>query len=178
MIKIVTYNQDEDYPYTQLAINNPTRPENVDIYMIQLLTKLVYAGYTPHINLSALAFRCNRYNQNILRMCLMPEKPEEYALLSEEEKKDRYIIYDTYVNGRPIERSDNVLVKKYYQLLDEIKANKTEIKGLEQVKDAISKKIYELYPGEEEETPESNEEKEKRESAEAKLEKERLRSGR
>ena len=143
VIKIIPYKLErETIPFTKLAIEDLTRPENVDFYMAQLLAKLVYAGYTPHINLSALAFRCNKYNTNILKMFIGTENEEQYKLIEEEERETRYLTFTDYVNGKPIEKISGKIGEKYIALVTEFEDNKKELKNNKKELEELKSKIY------------------------------------
>ena len=125
VIKLVPYNTNPNLPFTKLAIDDPTRPENVDVYMLQLLSKLVYAGYTPHISLIALAFRCNKYDQStdyILGMIINSENYEAYL---------------GYVNNGIITYIDDIEGEKYMDLANNLTSFKIESVNLKTAMEKI-----------------------------------------
>ena len=143
VIKIVPYQHDEEISYAQLPFDDQTRPENVDIYMEQLLEKLVYAGYTPHVGLLALAFRCDKYNPDILRMLIMPEERKKYSLLPKEEKNKRYKAYKAYTEDLIILKLGTTVSGKYAPMVAKIAQLDQEMKKLDAIMEELEGNISE-----------------------------------
>ena len=125
VIKIVPYSLNPINPYAKLAYDDPARPENVDVEMLKLLSRLVRVGYTPHINLAALAFRCYKYNHYINYLLKLFIGTAEYQSLSTVGKLNRYSEYAAYVEDRPITKIAGIAGEHYInRLITDLNAGK------------------------------------------------------
>ena len=116
VVKIVPYSTNKNIPRDELELTDPTRSENVDVQMTKLLAELVYLGHTPHINLMAFAFRCERYTRSIVELFNLIEGGMEHELLTEERRRCQYVTHLEYIEGAMIADIDDIEGKKYTKL--------------------------------------------------------------